>query len=61
MNKRPVAFIILFLIAASCGEANKNNSLTKEEKEQGWTLLFDGESAKGWHLYNKKILRPDGS
>ncbi|AHF16439.1 3-keto-disaccharide hydrolase [Niabella soli] len=54
MNKRPVAFIILFLIAASCGEANKNNSLTKEEKEQGWTLLFDGESAKGWHLYNKK-------
>ncbi|MGZ8523592.1 MAG: 3-keto-disaccharide hydrolase [Chitinophagaceae bacterium] len=28
-----------------------NNSLTGNEKEQGWELLFDGVSTKGWHKY----------
>lgn len=27
------------------------NTLTAEEEEQGFTLLFDGESADGWHGY----------
>ncbi|ANH84179.1 secreted glycosyl hydrolase [Niabella ginsenosidivorans] len=31
-----------------------NNCLSRKEKEQGWVLLFDGSSASGWHLYNKK-------
>jgi hypothetical protein len=29
-------------------EAHLNNSLTDLEKEQGWELLFDGETFKGW-------------
>lgn len=36
--------------------AEKNavhNKLLAIEKEQGWQLLFDGETLKGWHLYNK--------
>ncbi|PRX54884.1 uncharacterized protein DUF1080 [Flagellimonas meridianipacifica] len=34
-------------------ENQVHNRLLDVEKEQGWTLLFDGESLKGWHLYNK--------
>lgn len=30
-----------------------HNQLLEIEKEQGWKLLFDGETLKGWHLYNK--------
>lgn len=34
-------------------ENEVHNQLTPTEKEQGWTLLFDGETLNGWHLYNK--------
>ncbi len=27
------------------------NKLTKQEKKEGWKLLFDGTSTKGWHTY----------
>lgn len=30
-----------------------NNELTEQEKEEGWMLLFDGESAEGWRGVNK--------
>lgn len=29
-----------------------HNQLLDVEKEQGWRLLFDGETLDGWHLYN---------
>ncbi|MFT4033048.1 MAG: DUF1080 domain-containing protein [Siphonobacter sp.] len=29
------------------------NTLTNQEKEEGWALLFDGVSTKGWHIYNQ--------
>ena len=31
--------------------AQKPNTLTAKEKKQGWKLLFDGHSTKGWHTY----------
>ena len=31
-----------------------DNELSKKEKEDGWVLLFDGKSLKGWHNYNSK-------
>jgi len=30
-----------------------HNQLLEIEKEQGWELLFDGKTLKGWHLYNQ--------
>lgn len=29
-----------------------HNKLLDIEKEQGWSLLFNGKSLKGWHLFN---------
>jgi hypothetical protein len=34
------------------------NTLTEAQKNEGWQLLFDGTSKKGWHVYNAKT---DGS
>jgi len=28
-----------------------NNSLSDKEKREGWKLLFDGNTAQGWHTY----------
>lgn len=35
-----------------------NNQLTAEEKSNGWKLLFDGRSSRGWRSYQHK---PSGS
>lgn len=36
------------------------NELSKEEKEEGWKLLFDGESTEGWRGYNQDEFPQQG-
>ena len=35
----------------SLGQIQKPNTITKQEKKEGWKLLFDGKTTKGWHKY----------
>ncbi len=34
----------------------QNNSLSADEQKDGWQLLFDGSSTKGWHNYGKTTV-----
>jgi len=46
-----ILLLAVFMIS-SCTDAKRDNQLTEKEKKEGWALLFDGSSTKGWHLYN---------
>lgn len=45
---------LLFGLGQFAGAQAKNsslNSLSNKERKEGWELLFDGKSTKGWHKY----------
>jgi hypothetical protein len=52
-----LSFGLAFCLAGSvvsCGP--KHNTLTKAEIQDGWQLLFDGETLEGWKDYNGDSL-----
>jgi hypothetical protein len=58
--------VILLFASVFCGcntisrEDAEPNTLTREEIEDGWVLLFDGKTTKGWRGANKKTFPEQG-
>jgi hypothetical protein len=48
--------IIRFAVAAD--EQSAVNTLTDQEKKDGWKLLFDGRTTEGWRGYRMKEVPP---
>jgi hypothetical protein len=59
MNKTGYVFIFLLLMPTFIF-SQTDNVLTSEERRQGWILLFDGVSTKGWTSSAGKPI-PEGS
>lgn len=53
MNK--IFLIVLAALICSCQNvsviAQSPNSLSTQERSEGWQLLFDGQTTRGWHKY----------
>ncbi len=65
-----ILFVALFLgftntASAKKKEGNKGkealNTLTDQEKAQGFVLMFDGKTTEGWRSYNKTTFPSDWS
>ena len=46
-------FAVILFSVYGCSTTEQQNMLSDQEKKDGWTLLFDGTTMNGWHLFNK--------
>jgi hypothetical protein len=53
---KQIICIIALIAFAACSSSKSagDNALAKDEKNEGWKLLFDGKSLDGWRTYQNK-------
>ncbi len=56
---RPLLVVAALSMAAGAACAQEMNTLTEKEKAEGWRLLFDGRSTRGWRAYGADTM-PSG-
>lgn len=52
-----ILFFSAFSYITYAQEKTNINILTPIEKQEGWQLLFDGQTTSGWHLYNEGNIK----
>lgn len=61
MNRTAVILLTIALeMGATALPAAQPNTLTAEDQKDGWVLLFDGQTTKGWHTFKKPTFPEKG-
>lgn len=60
MRLLTTACILLLFLALHTSMSNAQNTLTEQEKHDGWKLLFDGSTTEGWRGYNHESFPEKG-
>lgn len=50
--------LALLIVGVLRAEDKTQNTLTEQEKKEGWKLLFDGKSFDGWHNFKREGVKP---
>lgn len=52
MKRTHILFVLSCLLLNTCASGpSEPNTLTSQEEQEGWKLLFDGTTTRGWHVY----------
>lgn len=55
-SKETIIIFLIFFLLFSCQKSVRHNILSNKEIDEGWDLLFDGETMNGWRDYNGNSL-----
>jgi hypothetical protein len=60
MNVKNIFILMFFLSTGVMNAQNNTNTLSEEEKSEGYTLLFNGQNLDGWTGNKKSYVVEDG-